>query len=71
MQSKFEIWSGSTTTSSMMHFRGTNNLGIGFGAVKSNLSGNANVGIGTEALYTLSSGYSNTAIGYRALRLTA
>ncbi len=68
--SMFEVWSGSTTNSSFLHFRGTNNTALWYGAVKSNLSGNANTGIGAEALFTLSSWYSNTAIGYKALRLT-
>lgn len=69
--SKFEIWSGATVSSSLLHFRGQNNLGLGLGAVKSNQTGNANVGVGNESLYTLLWWYSNTAVWYAALRFTA
>lgn len=69
-QSRFEVWTGSTTTA-LIHFRGVNNVGMGLGASRPQQSGNANSAFGNESLFTLTSGYSNTAIGYRSLRLTA
>jgi trimeric autotransporter adhesin len=63
--SRFEIWSGATTT--LFHMRGTNNLGIGLSAVRYQTTGTANVGIGPNALRTLTTGYSNAAVGEGAL----
>lgn len=63
--SRFEVWSGATT---IFHMRGTNNIGMGIGSVRSLLSGNANTGFGNESLYTLTTGYSNSAFGHQALR---
>lgn len=54
------MWSGATSET-FIHFRGTNNVGIGLGAVEEDQTGNANTGLGAESLFTLSSGYSNTA----------
>jgi hypothetical protein len=69
-QSRFEVWTGATTTS-LIHFRGTNNVGMGLWASRPAQTGNANTAFWNESLFTLSTGYSNTAIWYRALRLTA
>jgi trimeric autotransporter adhesin len=71
--SRFEIWNLASwlESNSLMHFRGTNNVWIGSGSVRSALTGNANTGIGHESLFTLTSGYSNTAVGYKALRMNA
>lgn len=69
-ESRFEVWTGSTTAS-LIHFRWVNNVGMGLGASRPQQTGNANTAFGNESLFTLSTGYSNTAIGYRALRITA
>ena len=69
-QSRFEVWTGATTTS-LIHFRGANNVGMGLGASRPAQTGNANTAFGNESLFTVTSGYSNTAIGYRSLRLNA
>lgn len=47
--------------------RGTNNIGIGSGAVRPALTGNADTGLGHEALYSLTTGYSNTAVGHQSM----
>ena len=61
----FEIWSGAVN---YLHFRGTNNIGMGAGALRTGTTGNANTAFGNESLYTLTSGYSNSAFGHQALR---
>ena len=68
-QSRFEVWTGATTNS-LIHFRGSNNVGMGLGASRIQQTGNANSAFWNESLFTLTTGYSNTAMGYRALRLT-
>ena len=68
-QSRFEVWTGSTTTS-LIHFRWMNNVGMGLGSSRPQQTGNANSAFWNESLFSLTSGYSNTAIGYRSLRLT-
>jgi hypothetical protein len=64
-QSRFEIWSGATTT--IFHTRGTNNLGVGTSALRYQTTGSANVGIGSNALKILQTGYNNTAVGFDTL----
>ena len=68
--SRFEVWTGATT-SPLLHFRGTNNVAMGLGAINPATTGNANAAFGPEALYSITSGYSNAAVGYRALRTNA
>jgi hypothetical protein len=67
--SRFEIWNHNNGPV-MMHFRGSNNLGIGSGSVRIGQTGNSNSAFWHETLYTLTNGYSNTAVGYKSLRLT-
>ena len=65
-QSRFEIWSGATTT--IFHIRGTNNLGVGLAALRYQSTGaGANVAIGANALKILQTGYNNTAVGFDTL----
>lgn len=61
----FEIWSGSVN---YLNFRGTNNIGMGAGALRIGMTGNADTAFGNEALYTMTTGYSNSAFGHQALR---
>jgi hypothetical protein len=65
-QSRFEVWTGSTSNT-LLHFRGTNNLGFGLNASRWQSSGTANSAFGHDALRTATTGYSNTALGYSAL----
>jgi hypothetical protein len=66
--SRFEIWNHNSGPV-LMHYRGTNNLGIGSGSVRIGQTGNSNTALWHETLYTLTNGYSNTAAGYKSLRL--
>lgn len=46
---------------------GSQNTGVGFGALASNLAGISNVALGFQALYLNTSGSQNVGIGYQAL----
>lgn len=64
--SALEAWSGGTTQS-LMHFRGSNNVGFWLNAVRYLTTGSANVGFGNNVLRTITTGYSNSALGDSAL----
>ena len=48
-------------------YSGVGNIGIGYQALNTSLSGNTNVAVGYQALKTLSGGYYNVALGQAAL----
>lgn len=64
--SALEAWSGGTTQS-LMHFRGSNNVGFWLNAVRYLTTGSANVGFGNNVLRTITTWYSNSALGDSAL----
>jgi hypothetical protein len=63
--SQFEVWSGSVST--LIHFRGTDNIWFGLNAMRHQTSGSSNSAFGDDALRTLTTGYSNSALGWASL----
>ena len=64
-QSRFEVWTGSTTAV-LQHFRWTN-VGVGLWAVRVLTTGTANAGFGNNTLRALTTWYSNSALGDSSL----